>query len=274
MKLHILTENYAGGRLGAEHGISYWIEFNGKNILFDTGHTDLFLRNAVSMGIDLPEHIDYLVLSHGHWDHGNGLEYLMITFPDLSAGGRGKEKVKFISHPGIFQKRYRRGDAKNLGINVRREAVEDFFEAQFTVSNLDFLPRAHFLGEVPRINKFEGKATPYVLEDGSMDLITDDSGIVFQEHGKLILISGCAHSGICNMVEHAKKITGLNHFKAVLGGFHLKNDDLQTRETIKYLKTQKIDQVYPSHCTQLEALVAFHREFEFPQLKTGMEIDF
>jgi len=138
--------------------------------------------------------------------------------------------------------------------------------------NLEFLPGAHFLGEVPRTNNFEGKVTPYVLEDGSMDLITDDSGIVFEEDGKLVLISGCAHSGICNMMEHAKKITGLNHFKTVLGGFHLKNNNKQTQESISYLKTQKIDQIYPSHCTQLPALVAFSQEFEFPQLKTGMVV--
>lgn len=272
MKLQILTENHAGGRLGAEHGISYWIEFKGKNILFDTGHTDLFLKNAESMGIDIPNQIDYLVLSHGHWDHGNGLKFLMEKYPQLSSRRSGKQKVKFISHPGVFQKRYRKGESEDLGITVNRVGVEAYFDAKFSISNHEIIPGAHFLGEVPRLNNFEGKATPYILEDGSMDLITDDSGIVFVEDDKLILISGCAHSGICNMMEYAKKITGLTHFKAVLGGFHLKNNNLQTRESITYLKSQNIDQIYPSHCTQLAALVAFSREFEFPQLMTGMGV--
>ena len=272
MKLHILTENHAGGRLGAEHGISYWIEFNGKHILFDTGHTDLFLNNAKSMSIDILNQIDYLVLSHGHWDHGNGLKFLMKKHPELSVRGSENQNVKFISHPGVFQKRYRKGESEDLGITVNRGEVEGYFDAKFSISNQEILSGAHFLGEVPRLNSFEGKATPYVLEDGSMDLITDDSGIVFVEDGKLILISGCAHSGICNMMEHAKKITGLTHFKAVLGGFHLKSNNLQTQESITYLKSQKIDQIYPSHCTQLSALVAFAQEFEFPQLMTGMEV--
>lgn len=73
MIIKILTENMPGGKFGAEHGISYYIEHNAHRILFDTGHTDLFLRNASILGIDLLSQTDSLVLSHGHWDHGDGI---------------------------------------------------------------------------------------------------------------------------------------------------------------------------------------------------------
>ena len=76
MKLTVLTENLAGGRLLAEHGLSYLIEHDEKTILFDTGHSNVFLKNAERMGIDIHDKVDVVVLSHGHWDHGDGLHFL------------------------------------------------------------------------------------------------------------------------------------------------------------------------------------------------------
>ncbi|MDX9930050.1 MAG: MBL fold metallo-hydrolase, partial [Bacteroidales bacterium] len=90
MKVFVLTENNAGELTAEEHGLSYLIESDGRRILFDTGQSDLFLKNAAVMGVSL-EGIDMIVLSHGHYDHGNGLEHL--------GGG------KLLCHPGCFVKR-------------------------------------------------------------------------------------------------------------------------------------------------------------------------
>jgi len=75
MKLTVLTENTASKNFLTEHGLSYLIEYNGKKILFDTGHSDVFLKNAKQLNINLDE-VETVVLSHGHWDHGNGLKHL------------------------------------------------------------------------------------------------------------------------------------------------------------------------------------------------------
>jgi len=72
--------------------------------------------------------------------------------------------------------------------------------------------------------------------------------------GRLLVFSGCAHSGICNMVEHARKVTGVKQVHAVIGGFHLKMVDWQTKRTIVYLKELQVKHIYPSHCTQDPAL--------------------
>ncbi|MCF8380285.1 MAG: MBL fold metallo-hydrolase [Bacteroidales bacterium] len=278
MKIYVLTENMPGGKFGAEHGISYYIQHNGQRILFDTGHTDLFLRNASTLGIDLLKNTDTIVLSHGHWDHGDGLPKLLAAHQAINPGAklhsdRG-EAVQFISHPEIFQTRYRKGENENIGIKVNLSELETAFNIQLSAKPIEIEPGIFYMGEIPRNTVFESKTTAFVLENQEADFIIDDSGLVLVEKDEIILISGCAHSGICNMMEYAKEITGLNKFKAVLGGFHLKLNNLQTKETIKYIKSQKIDQIFPSHCTQLPALAAFYQEFEFQQLKTGMILEF
>ena len=96
LKLYVLNENMAGGKFRAEHGFSYLIEFKKEKILFDTGHTDVYLFNAEKLGINLQKEVTRIVLSHGHWDHGDGLRYI-----------KNKE---LICHPGCFIKRYRRNE--------------------------------------------------------------------------------------------------------------------------------------------------------------------
>ena len=93
LKLTILNDN-APGSCASEHGLSYIVEAD-KTIMFDTGPSDIFFRNAEKLQVDLSA-IDTVVLSHGHWDHGNGLQYL-----------NGK---KLITHPLSFQKKYRKKD--------------------------------------------------------------------------------------------------------------------------------------------------------------------
>jgi len=77
MKISVLTENHAGSITMAEHGLSYLIELDGKRILFDTGQSEMFLRNAEVMNISM-KNIDIVILSHGHFDHGNGM-YPLLT---------------------------------------------------------------------------------------------------------------------------------------------------------------------------------------------------
>ena len=113
MKLTVLTENSAGGKFLAEHGLSYIIEHDNEKILFDTGHSSVFLKNALKLGIDIQKEINTIVLSHGHWDHGDGLQYLS-----------GKT---LITHPASFIKRYRKGGKDNIGLCMSKEELEKKF---------------------------------------------------------------------------------------------------------------------------------------------------
>jgi 7,8-dihydropterin-6-yl-methyl-4-(beta-D-ribofuranosyl)aminobenzene 5'-phosphate synthase len=260
MKITVLTENVAGGKFLAEHGLSYLIEIDGEQILFDTGHSDVFLRNAKTLGIDIQKEVQKVVLSHGHWDHGDGLQFL--------------DKKTLITHPGSFVKRFRKNDKSPVGLSFSREYATNKFEIIESKNPFQISENLYFLGEIPRENDFESQTTSFELENGEDDLIPDDSALAAIVEKELIIITGCSHSGICNICEHAKKITGISEIRAVIGGFHLKHANKQTQETIEYFKRNNIEDVYPSHCTELPAQAAFYAAFKIQQVKTGMVFEF
>jgi len=259
MKLSVLTENMASGHFLAEFGLSYFIEHDGKNILFDTGHSDVFLKNAERLNIDIGK-VDIVVLSHGHWDHGNGLKYL--------------SGQKLLCHPGAFIKRYHRNDHVNLGLELNYEKLNTKFELIRSKEPYHISQNIVFLGEVPRVNHFEAQTTAFIDENKNNDFVRDDSALVIIIKDELVVVSGCAHSGICNIVEYSREVTGFRKVHAVIGGFHLKTNDIQTQETIRYFKELKVKHVFPSHCTQLPALAAFYHEFKMNQVATGMVLYF
>lgn len=260
MKLTVLTENAAGGKLLAEHGLSYLIEHDGKNILFDTGHSSVFLVNSILLGISLPEIVDTILLSHGHWDHGNGLKFL--------------NNKKLITHPKSFIKRYRKGSSENIGLSMSKEEIEAKYHLVESESPYYITQNIIFLGEIPRENTFESKSTSFIDAQGNDDFVPDDSAIVIIQNNELIIISGCAHAGICNITEYAKKVSVIKSVKAIIGGFHLKNRDAQLQNTVEYFKQIRVERLFPSHCTELPALSVFYNEFNVNQVKTGQKLLF
>lgn len=254
MRISVLAENYAGVYTRAEHGLSYFIEFEGRKILFDSGQSDLFLENANKMNLKTVE-ADFIVLSHGHFDHGNGLEYI--------AHGN------LICHPGCFTKRFRGNDKKPIGLKNSKDELSAKFNIITSVAPYSVGHKIYFLGEIPRLTDFESKSTSFVFENGDPDFVTDDSAIALIKPDGLFIVTGCGHSGIVNTIEHAKKITGVNRISGILGGLHLKESNLQMHETIRYLKENNVKHVMPSHCTELPALTAFYQNFGIKQIRTG-----
>ncbi len=260
MEVTVLTENVAGDKFLAEHGLSYLIEHDGKNILFDTGHSSVFLANSIAMGIDLQNIVDVVVLSHGHWDHGDGLQHI--------------SNKTLITHPNSFIKRFRKGSKQNIGLALSKSEIETKFKLIETESAYYISDKIIFAGSIPRINDFESKKTLFVDENGNDDFVPDDSALILIENNELIIISGCAHSGICNITQYAKKISGIEKVKVVMGGFHLKNKEEQTLKTIEYFNHSEIKNIIPSHCTELPALCMFSEHFTINQLKTGQVLTF
>jgi 7,8-dihydropterin-6-yl-methyl-4-(beta-D-ribofuranosyl)aminobenzene 5'-phosphate synthase len=253
MKITILTENVAGRNCLAEFGLSYFIEAD-KKILFDTGSSNVFIINAERLGVSL-EQTDMVILSHGHWDHGNGLKYF------------GNKKL--LTHPGSFVKRYNRKDNRYLGLELTEEQLKQRYTLITSRDPFAVSPEIVFLGEIPRKFDFEATETYYFLEDGSPDFISDDSALAVKTSKGIVVVTGCAHSGVCNIVEYACKVCNTDKVYAVIGGFHLKNNNDITLKTIQYLKEKGVERVYPSHCTSLPALVAFSNHFKIFQVLTG-----
>lgn len=254
MKVSILTDNNPGGNTAAEHGLSYFVEHGGRKILFDTGQSDLFLQNAALMGIDL-EQRDLIILSHGHFDHGNGLAHL--------SGGR------LLCHPDCFVKRYRTVDHTYIGLKYSEDEIAEKFDLTTSRESFPVSDSIMFLGEIPRITDFESQQTAFSFEDGSPDFVADDSAIALQTEKGLFVITGCGHSGVVNTLEHARNVTGEQRIFGIMGGFHLKKRDRQTFETIHYLRRNRVEHVIPSHCTALPSLMAFAEYFQIQSVKTG-----
>jgi len=259
MNLVVLSEVKAMDGFESEHGLAFFIETAHKKILFDTGASGLFLKNAAILGIN-PREADMIVLSHGHWDHGNGLEHM--------------EGLSLVCHPGCFDRRYRKSGKSYLGLSLSEEELRKRYDVQTFREPHKLCDHTWFLGEIPRWNSFEAKKTKYILEGGEEDFIMDDSGLATVTDQGLVVISGCAHSGICNMVEYAMSVSGVSKVAAVVGGFHLRAVNNQTRRTITYLKNLGVKQVLPSHCTFDPALSEFHEVFGRTELKSGNHLSF
>lgn len=260
LKISILSDKTASNSCRAEHGLSFAIEAD-KRILFDTGASDLFLDNARSMGINIDE-FETVVLSHGHYDHGNGLRYL-----------KGKT---IVAHPGVFAQRISETSGRNISICATRASIEaNGNRFVLTSKPLWLSEQMVFLGEIPRVVPFENEScTHFHFADGLPDIVADDSALAIKTDKGLFVVSGCAHSGICNIVEQARKVTGQSVVYGVIGGFHLTQTDSRLQATIDYLKQMDVKIVMPSHCTGLAAQSVFYQAFGGREVKTGLQFEF
>ena len=252
MKLTILTDNstrideyYLG-----EPGVSYYIEDGEQKILFDTGYSDVFVKNAEKLGIDL-EKVDTVVLSHGHNDHTRGLLYLP----------KSSKKRVLYAHPDVFLPK-RHGE-KAFGAPISAENANELFDLKLSKNPAKITENITFLGEIPRGNDFEAKQPlgEKLEQDGTWqpDYLLDDSAIVYDggEEG-LTVITGCSHAGICNIVEYAKKVCKNDKINGIIGGFHMMQLTSRVGKTVEYLKKQQPKHLCPCHCTCFYARAAIH----------------
>lgn len=254
MRLTVLNDNAPGKGCLSEFGLSFLIEADRK-ILLDAGSSDVFLQNAARIKTRLDD-IDAVVLSHGHYDHGNGLQYI--------------SEKRLICHPDVFMKRYNKRDHSYIGLNFSEEEARRNFDVICSREPYWISQNMVFLGEIPRVNDFEAQSTVFIDAEGVEDFVPDDSAIAIRTPKGLVVVSGCAHAGICNTVEYAMQVTGMPDVYAIMGGFHLRGlENDQTMQTISYIKQLGVEKVYPSHCTALPALAMFYNEFKIHQVLTG-----
>lgn len=266
MKLKVLEDNntlidmyYLG-----EPATSYYIEDGNDKILFDTGYSDAFMKNAVKLGINL-DMINKVVISHGHNDHTGGLKYFFEE----------KKSIELISHPESFN--YKEDTAGlYIGTSLRKEQLSRVCNLNLSRYPIKISRNITYLGEIPIFNKFE---TRYVIGktiiNGNKvdDKVEEDSAIVYNSADGLFVITGCSHSGICNIIEYAKKVCNDNRILGVIGGFHLFENNDRLRKTIDYFKNNDIGLLYPCHCVSLEAKVEIARYMKIYEVGVGLEVD-
>lgn len=266
MKLRVLVDNntFIDQYYFGEPALSFYLEIDDRRILFDAGYSDIILKNAKKMGIDLKQ-VTHLVFSHGHNDHTRGLKYLADAC-DLS-------KVQIIAHPHCFcPKQDATGD---IGAPYNETEMTRQFHYQPQREPYFITPHCCFLGQIPRTTAFENKqaiGTTFLDGEEKPDFLYDDTALVCQTAAGLFIITGCSHSGICNIIEYAKKLFPTDKIAGVIGGFHLLKNDDQLTETIQYLKQQNIEKLYPCHCVSLLAKAELMKYFEVEEVGVGLEI--
>lgn len=267
MRANPLKEGEIKASVLAEHGFSALVKtFSGEKthtLLFDFGFSDNgAAQNAATLGAEMTQ-VEAAALSHGHSDHTGGMKNLIAMI--------GKKNIPCAAHPSVFKAPRYLKYAEELKINFPKLTRETFQNAGLAVIEtqkpyLLLEDTILFLGEIPRTTDFEmGWPLPHCHQDGKevWDAIEDDTSIVINLKDKgLVILSGCAHSGIINTVHYAMKATGIDKIHTVMGGFHLSGPFFEPIIDRTTQELQKLNPSYviPTHCTGRKAIMEIEKK--------------
>jgi len=269
MKVITLFENRTISKeYKSSHGLSFYIETKEHKILFDTGTDDSFVYNSSKLGVNLEE-VDIAVISHGHYDHGGGLEaFLKVNNKAKVYIGKGAFDNHLIKLLGIF----------NYNIGLKKELISSRFEFIDGIISID--------DELILFNNVEGnkllpKGNDKLLKkrsDGSVkkDDFNHEINLLIKEDGKYSLFCGCAHRGIINIIDKAESIVDSN-MNTVIGGFHLRGMKVSNPKSKIFLdelsdslNNSNVNRYYTCHCTGKEAYNHLSKNMNnLGELRTG-----
>ena len=265
MKLTVLADNntYIDQYYLGEPALSFYIEDGANRILFDTGYSDAFIRNAEKMQIDLGG-LTHIVLSHGHNDHTRGLTFLWDRY-DLTG-------VSLIAHPSAFSPKQHCGLYVGAPFSIH-DCVSHGLRLVDGSVPVKITERLTFLGEIPRVTDFESKEPCGIsVETKQGDFLPDDSALVYEGAAGCFVMTGCSHSGICNIILQAMRISSKATVTGIIGGFHLLENNTQVAETITFLAKHTKGMLYPCHCVSLAAKFAMMKVLPVTEVGVGLQL--
>ena len=249
MKISILANNESKSGFENEHGLSIYIQHKLYNILFDVGYTDVYLKNADKLNVDLNE-TEYIILSHGHYDHTGGLRFfkpfkaLQSIYIHKDAFKNKYAKEKKIRYNGIPFKENEIVWLKNYAIKI--ENYNKINTNFYLLSNISH----------QNINK------KYYVDD-RIDDFHDETILILEEAGELSLFMGCSHFGVINGVLAVQEIFPNKKIKNLVAGMHLSTKTLdEIKEIGEKLFSMGIEMIYPLHCTGRTAIEYFSKKYK------------
>ena len=282
LKITVIAEDsvgYDSPYLG-QHGISFLLTAERddvvKNILVDVAQDSAALIENINRMQIAISCIDAVVLTHCHYDHTRGIAKILREI--------GGKDIPVIAHPDIFRTHFISDPyLRSIGImdGDRREDIESSGGILYLAGNaLEIMPGLISTGEVKRITDFEEVGMNlFTIENGQVkgDLMKDDISVVANVRGKgLVIVTGCSHAGIVNIIQQSIKLTGTKKIHGIIGGFHLiEASEERIQKTALALKKFNPDWVYAGHCTGFRAQVELYNIFKerFSPLHTGMIVE-
>ena len=235
------------GLLG-EHGFACHLTTPQGNYLFDTGNGLTLVHNAEKLGIELGN-IKGIICSHGHYDHTGGLKQVLEKTGPLT----------LYAHPDFFTQRFSTlgNNNRDIGVPYTQQELEAL-GARFVFSRepAEIISGMTLSGEIPRINTVE-KGDPCLMinspEHGKIqDPVSDDQSLYISTNEGLVILLGCAHAGLMNILDHALKVTKQKKVYMILGGTHLKFcGEEQLLATVQRLAELNVKRIGAAHCTGL-----------------------
>ena len=212
MKVTTLFENTScSEEILHGHGLSIYIETADHKILFDMGPDDGFLKNARHLGVDLGA-VDTAILSHGHYDHGGGLEAFFFQNP----------RAKIYIHRAAFGDYYSNRPEEGLEY-IGLDQSLDLYRFTLTGDETVIDEELTLFGDVPDpIGALAASANlcQKTWDGVHQDQFHHEQNLIIREGDKAVLVAGCAHRGIVNIVAKAEKLLGRRP-DVVISGFHL-----------------------------------------------------
>ena len=258
--------------LTSEHGLSYYIEYNGLRFLFDCGQSDMFLHNAHALNVNLCD-LDGVILSHSHYDHARGYRSLLSS---------GKGSSVLYTGPGFFVPKFalKNGQIPDLSCGFSPEFLTEYSVSHREISGVQQVhPGVWLISGFPRVHNFETIPERFLLKaenDFSHDDFRDEVCMVLEVTNGLAVLVGCSHPGILNILTHVRK-TLQKPIRAVFGGTHLVEADIHRIEaTITALQNMGVETLGLGHCTGDIAYAALQArpELQTCHLCTGDQISF
>jgi 7,8-dihydropterin-6-yl-methyl-4-(beta-D-ribofuranosyl)aminobenzene 5'-phosphate synthase len=232
--------------LATEHGLSFLLELGEQVLLFDTGASDAFLRNAEHLGLPL-DRVTQVILSHGHWDHSGGLGAALERVPQAQVYLHPRALgPKFSRHPDrpVREIGFPKGSWSAVCPVMHR--------VNWATAPMRLSSEIGITGPIPRKHPLERISGPFFLDaDGRQpDPLEDEQALWIQTPAGLVVVLGCAHAGVVNTLEYVQNITGETRIRAVLGGFHLlKASEERLRFTVEALQRLDVEALFPCHCS-------------------------
>ncbi len=265
MNVTVLMENTAleGCGLAVEHGLSLYIRYRGRELLLDAGSSGRFADNAQALGVDLSA-VETAVLSHGHYDHADGLR----RFFQINSW------AKVYMRPGAAGGYFAMDPGRPRYIGIHRDILEQSRDRFVSVEGpYALMEGAWLIPDTVRDPAFAGRADNLAYRRGEDDFIPDDyrheQSLVLEGERGLAVFNSCSHTGIVNIVRGVLEQFPGRKVHAVVGGFHMFSKGEtgmncppeHVYQVAAALEELGVEAVYTGHCTGGPALALLQERF-------------